>query len=200
MADITFTDFMNIVQSAGVTKFSKIQNVKSRGAYSPSKDYYKPLRQKIIELCESSGNIEDVSLEIQAANKKKWGNYEVICKNIIAWKKKNKNLSWISPPKGYFKPNVIGIKVNPELAFQMDSGNMIVIKLHMNKEPLSKGKLQIAAHLLQKTLGDCCPDNTNFVFLDLHQGKIFPVKGVHESTDAFLAAEIAYIEYVWNNA
>ena len=72
MADITFTDFMNIVQSAGVTKFSKIQNVKSRGASSPSKDYYKPLRQKIIELCESSGNIEDVSLEIQAANKKKW--------------------------------------------------------------------------------------------------------------------------------
>ena len=199
MPDITFTDFVNIAQSAGIMKLSKIKTVKTRGTYSPAKDYYKPLREKIIEKCERAEDIEDITIEIQLANAKKQENYKNICNNMISWKQKNKSLIWLPPPKGYFKPNIIGIKVNPELAFQAESGSVSIIKLHMNKEPLTKAKLQIAAYLFQRTLREHCPQNASFSFLDLHQGKIFPVKEMHDAIDTFLAAEVAYIEHIWDS-
>jgi hypothetical protein len=52
--DITLTDLFNIVQSTGMTKLSKIRKIKTR-EYSPASDYYKSLREAIIEVLSSNG-------------------------------------------------------------------------------------------------------------------------------------------------
>lgn len=195
----TLTDFINIVQSPGTTKFSKIKQIKHR-VYSPATDYYKSLREKIIDVISESEDIKQINLAVAAAHANRREHYAAIASNMISWYAKQKNLSWLEPPRGYYKPNSIGIKVNPEIGFQDSDGKVSIIKLHMNKEALSKGKLEVAAYLFYTTLAPQCPPNTTFAFLDLHQGKLFPVKKLHDSGSIFLAAEIAYIEQIWGSA
>ncbi|MCB6541293.1 hypothetical protein SDC9_134911 [bioreactor metagenome] len=197
--DITFTDFINIVQSPGTTKLSKIRNIKKR-VYSPATDYYKGLREKIIDVLSSSDDINCISDAVSRASVARQANYRIIADNMLAWLGKHRGLIWYDPPKAYYRPNKIGIKIHPELAFEEANGTINVIKLHMNKDALSKGKLEVAAFLFYNELAPKCPQNTVFSFLDLHQGKLFPIRQLHESGSIFLQAEIAYIEQIWDSA
>lgn len=197
--DITFTDFINIVQSPGTTKLSKIRSIKNR-VYSPATDYYKGLREKIIEVLSSNDDVNHITSAIFEAHATRQENYRIIADNMIAWLGKQRGLTWHEPRRAYYRPNKIGIKINPELAFQDASGKVNIIKLHMNKDALSRGKLEVASYLFYIALAPQCPENTVFSFLDLHQGKLFPIKKLHDSGATFLDAEISYIEQIWDDA
>lgn len=198
MIEITLTDFLNIVQSTGMTKLSKIRNIKNR-EYSPASDYYKSLREAIIEVLSSGDDAADILPVVKSAHSTRQENYQKIAENFIHWLSTKKGWTWVEPPRAYYGNNTIGVKVNPELAFTDKSGNMHIIKLHFNKDHLSKGKLDVAGCLFSQSLAATCPGNTNFYFLDLHQGKLFSVKNA-AGVDVFLTAELDYINSIWNMA
>ena len=198
MIDITLTDFLNIVQSTGMTKLSKIRKIKTR-EYSPASDYYKSLREAIIEVLSSGDDAADILPAVHGAHQTRQQNYQLIADNFIRWIATKKGWTWAAPPRAYYGDDTIGVKVNPELAFSDKNGNFHVIKLHFNKEQLSKGKLDVAGCLFSQSLASTCPTNTSFYFLDLHQGKLFSVKST-TGVDTFLNAELEYIKSIWNMA
>ena len=196
MINITLTDFLNIVQSTGMTKLSKIRKIKTR-IYSPATDYYKSLREAIIEVLSSGTDATGILPAVQSAHQTRQQNYKEIADNFIHWVSTKKGWRWREPPRAYYGNDTIEIRVNPELAFVDKAGNLHVIKLHFNKDQLSKGKLDVAGCLFSQTLTSTCPANTSFYFLDLHQGKLFSVKQT-SGVDTFLNAELEYIKSIWN--
>ena len=198
MIDITLTDFLNIVQSTGMTKLSKIRKIKTR-EYSPASDYYKSLREAIIAVLSSGSDPAGILPTAYAAHQTRQQNYKEIANNFIKWISTKKGWEWVNPPRGNFGNTTIEIKVNPELAFIDKGGNTHVIKLHFNKEQISKGKLDVAGCVFSTSLTPSCSANTSFYFLDLHQGQLFSVK--HTSgVDVFLHAELEYIKSIWEMA
>lgn len=151
MIDITLTDFINIVQSTGMTKLSKIRNIKNR-EYSPASDYYKSLREAIIEVLSSGSSATDILPVVRNAHQTRQENYQKIADNFIHWFSTKKGWTWDEPPRGYYGNDSIGVKVNPELAFKDKKGSLHVIKLHFNKDALSKGKLDVAGCLFSESL------------------------------------------------
>jgi hypothetical protein len=196
--DITLTDFLNIVQSTGMTKLSKIRKIKIR-EYSPASDYYKSLREAIVAVLSSGDDATEILPAVYNAHQTRQQNYREIADNFIRWVATKKGWTWVNPPRAYYGNDTIGVKINPELSFVDKSGNMHVIKLHFNKEQISKGKLDVAGCLFSQSLAPTCPANTNFYFLDLHQGRQFSVKNA-AGVDVFLNAELEYIKSIWNMA
>lgn len=198
MIDITLTDFLNIVQSTGMTKLSKIRMIKTR-EYSPASDYYKPLREAIIEVLSSGDDATAIMPSVYSAHQTRQHNYREIADNFIRWASTKKAWKWVEPPRAYYGNDTIGVKVNPELAAFDKSDNLHIIKLHFNNIQLSKGKLDVAGCLFSESLAPTCPANTNFYFLDLHQGRLFSVKNT-PGVDTFLKAELDYINSIWSMA
>ena len=199
MIDITLTDFLNIVQSTGMTKLSKIRKIKTR-AYTPASDYYKSLREKIIEVLSSGDDAIDIMSAVYSAHQTRQQNYKEIADSFIHWLSTRKGWTWVEPPRATYNNHpTIGVRVNPEIAFVDKNSNMHVIKLHFNKEQLSKGKLDVAGCLFSESLAQLCPINTIFYFLDLHQGKTFPVRNT-PGVDIFFNAELEYINSIWGMA
>ena len=50
MLRITLTDFVDIVSASGTHKTTKVREKLSRDDYHPAKDYYKKVREKIIDI------------------------------------------------------------------------------------------------------------------------------------------------------
>jgi hypothetical protein len=138
--DITLTDFLNIVQSTGMTKLSKIKKIKTR-EYSPASDYYKSLREAIIEVLSSGDDANDIMPAVYSAHQTRQQNYKEIADNFIRWLSTKKGWTWRQPPRTCYGNSTIEVRVNPEIAFVDKNNAMHVIKLHFNKEQLSKGKL-----------------------------------------------------------
>lgn len=46
---LSLTDVVDVVLKSGVSKATKVEQIKKRAPYSPSSDYYKPLREAIIQ-------------------------------------------------------------------------------------------------------------------------------------------------------
>lgn len=198
MIDISLTDFLNIVQSTGTTKFTKIRNIKSR-EYSPATDYYKSLREAIIEALSSGRDATEILQAVYNAHHTRQQNYKDIADNFIQWISTKKGWTWEAPPRTHYGSDIIGVKVNPEIAFVDKTGNRHIIKLHFNKEPLSKGKLDVAGCLFSESLTPLCHANANFGFLDLHQKKLFKVKST-AGAETLLNAELEYIKSIWDMA
>lgn len=49
MIRIYLTDFVDIASKVGTPKFTKVRQIKERPDYEPAFDFYRPLREKIIE-------------------------------------------------------------------------------------------------------------------------------------------------------
>ena len=49
MPQISLTDFVDVVAKAGRPKATKVRQVKERHAYEPAFDFYKSLREHIVE-------------------------------------------------------------------------------------------------------------------------------------------------------
>ena len=169
MIELTLTDFLNIVQTTGMSKLSKIRKIKTR-EYNPASDYYKPLREAIVGVLTSGGNVNDILPVANGALPIRQQNYKKVAENFIRWISSKKGWKWAHPPHAVYGNGTINISVKPELSFIDKNKNLHVIKIHLNKEPLSKGKLDSAGCLIDKALSSKCNSATSFYFLDLHQG------------------------------
>lgn len=181
-----------------MTKLSKIKRIKNR-IYSPASDYYKPLREAIIEVTSSGDDANNIFATIQSAHHTRQENYTKICENFIHWITTKNGWAWQTPPRGYYGDSTIGVRVNPELAFVDKFGGLHIVKLHFNQDSLSRGRLDVAGCLFFQSLAPKCPESTKFYFLDLHQPKLFSVKQT-DNADVFLDAELQYIKSIWSMA
>lgn len=196
MPKLSLTDFVDVVLKSGTPKATKIAQVKRRPEYHPALDYYKKLRDRLIET-HSEGMtktfLSDLIPEID--DQKKIRHYVDI---VGAYKKwwGRKQLEWFDPPNQHFSYNGVDVMVNPELGLRVN-GEPHLIKLYFKPDPLQKNRTEIITHLMAKCLSDEVEDGTKMSILDIRSSNLIsptvPIAGL----DAMLMAELAYIATLW---
>lgn len=114
MIKISLTDFVDIVSKSGTPKATKIAQVKNRVPYNPAADFYKAIRDAIIEMHSTSqGKAHLRKLLPSLVDQKKVSNYHGVVDGYLKWWGR-KALEWFAPPSGIFSGYGVEVSVNPE--------------------------------------------------------------------------------------
>jgi hypothetical protein len=196
MPRISLTDFVDIVSKAGTPKVTKVKDVKNRSEYSPAADFYKKVRECIVDAHRQ--NLPKAALaKLLAAitDEKKLAHYPEVVQAYTKWWGRKK-LVWFQPPAAVFSAHGVEVNVNPELGLSIN-GKPHVIKLYFKGEPLSKNRIDIATHLMEVRLRPKCPNGEVMAILDIRSGRLINPAVPISALTAALDAELAYIAALW---
>ena len=154
MIRISLADFVDFVAKSGRPKRTKVKEAKFREDYQPKFDFWKFLRDQIIDYHRSNKSEKEYLDEVLPGltNKLKLKNYP---SRIEGYKKflGRKKTKYFEAPKRTVTLEGVNIIVNPDLGLFINN-EPHVIKLYFKNEPLSKQKLELIHLLLDFALKD----------------------------------------------
>jgi len=197
--EISLTDFVDFVSKSGTSKLTKVKQVKNRGDYSPATDFYKALREGIIDVhSKNLGKAELDKILGRITDPKKIKSY-TDC--VDAYKKHwgKKTLGWFEPPFKHWQEGSLRVRINPELG--IDTGSeLIVIKLYFKAEKLSKAKVDQVLTLMEKELrSEVGGEESDVLFglLDIQASKLYLNKGRSINLLPLLVGEARSFETIY---
>lgn len=174
---ISLTDFIDFVNKSGNSKMTKVKQVKYRNTYHPASDFYKALREEIIETHKNNGDKKSLDKLMQKlTDLKKKINYPI---SIDGYKKfwGKKKIEWFDPPFYHWLTGDLDVKINPELGLSFDN-KFYVIKLFLKADKISKDKLSQILSLMESQLRKEAGDDIIFAVLDVKNAKLYEnIKG-----------------------
>ncbi len=198
MPQLSLTDFVDIVSARGTPKATKVRQLKRRPTYDPAADFYKRIREGIVEAHQADqGKVCIDRTMTGLTDQKKITAYPPIVAGYKKWWGK-KSLVWFYPPNVLYSKHGVDVAVNPELGLEID-GTPHLIKLYFKADPLAKNRVDIITHLMAITASGTCPSPSPTVMsvLDVRRGKLIsptvPITGL----TGILDAELAYIATLW---
>jgi hypothetical protein len=194
MAKISLTDFLDIVSKSGTPKTTKVAQVKNRASYNPATDFYKKVRDRLIEVHQEYKDPSYLSDTSYITDPKKVHHFEEIISGYLKWWGK-KNIKWFSPPSNSFCYNTIEVGVKPEMGLVCNN-QKYVIKLHLKTEEITKTRADIVLHLMETSLRKHCKDEIMAV-LDVRSSKLITATAPTKNIGATVIAELAYIDALW---
>lgn len=199
MPKLSLTDFVEVVTRSGSAKITKIAQIKHRPTYAPQADFYKAVRECIVEMHEKSlpkSHLSEMLAKLKDA--KKITNYPGVAAGYTKWLGK-RELVWFKPPHETFSDHGFEVSINPEVGLLI-AGVPHIIKLYFKGESLTAGKVQIVAHLMEVSLRPrCAKSETRMSVLDIRSAKLFTPNVPVERLTTGLRGELAYIAAVWND-
>lgn len=197
MIRLSLTEFVDIVSRSGLPKANKIVQIKKRPDYEPAFDFYKPLREHMVEVHKNGGSKESINdVMDRMIDKKKIKNYPEVINGYKKWWGR-KAFKWFDPVSGVYEAHGVSISVNPELGLAYN-GEQNLIKLYFKPEPLSRLRIAIITHLMEATLRSGCNHHEVMGVLDIRNSKLIPYDNTRV-TDAMINAELAYIAELWSS-
>lgn len=197
MNKISLTEFVNVVSTAGPSKANKVSEIKNKPPYHPSIDFYKGIREAIINVAENDDDISTLSDAVDQAYDKRKGHYEAVAIGFKKWFESN-DTEWFEPTKGSYSNNTLAVTINPELGLYID-GTPYLIKLYLKDSKIPKNNALISTHLMKSCLASNSPEKTIMAILDVRRSKLIEYKTPHKRIDAALRGELAYINLVWDD-
>jgi hypothetical protein len=196
MTYLALTDFLDVVSKSGSPKATKVREIKNRGPYTPATDFYKPLREGLVDIHQSAkakSSVQGILLKVN--DKKKHANYQTALDGYEKWWG-SKNFTWFAPPAGSYAKNGFELSINPELGLEYN-GKCHVIKLYMKDVQLTKLRTDLITALMTHVLGQSVQSNVMMSVLDVRQSKLIVGTGNVASLMPMVDAEIAYIAALW---
>ena len=198
MHRLSLTDFVDIVSKSGTPKATNVARIKNRPDYEPATDFYKPLRDCLIETHRKNLNAQNLKKLLHSLNDgKKIKNYPDIIKGYSTWWDK-KTLEWFEPASENYMLHEIAVSINPELGLIIN-GQPHLIKLYFKSDPLTKNRIDIVTHLMEICLRKHCQHGEVMAVLDMRNGKLITPRVPIPALSATLDAELAYIAALWPN-
>jgi len=198
MPQLSLTDFVDIVSLSGKPKATKIRQVKRRPSYDPAADFYKSVRERIVETHASSEGKEYVDgILATLTDPKKVTAYPWVVQGYKKWWGR-KSLVWFDAPTALYSRHGIDLSVNPELGLEIDS-KPYLIKLYFKAKRLEKDKADIITNLMTVAVSDLCPAPSGTVMsvLDVRKAKLFSLTAASSRVQNIVDAELAYISALW---
>ena len=196
MPRLSLTDFVDIVSASGTPKMTKVAQIKRRQDYNPAFDFYKTIRDRIVDVHRNEYPKSTIKKLISTlTDAKRLEVYPMLIKGYNKWWGQ-KSFNWFDPPSELFSQHGVDISVNPELGLLIN-GSPHLVKLYFKAEKLTKSRTDIITHLMAITLGGKCPTGTEMSVLDVRQAKLIsPPVSIHNLA-ASINAELAYISALW---
>jgi hypothetical protein len=198
MPRISLTDFVDIVSKSGTPKATKVAQIKNRPDYEPAVDFYKPLREFIVDHHKRAlPKFASAEALASIADPKKMTNYPEAIDGYRRWWG-NKALEWFDTPVGTFSSHGVDVVVNPELGLVVN-GRSYVIKLYFKADPLSKARVDIVTHMMEETLRGSLLGGEIMAVLDVRRAKLISPTVPIPRLTAALNAELAYVAAMWGS-
>lgn len=196
MPEISLTDFVDFAAATGQAKYNKLKRIKRRPDYEPAFDFYKQVREGIVECVRSGDPRTRLYTHIgTVTDNKKVSHYEKIVAGFKKWWGR-KTLSWSEPSRDLYSAAGVDIRVNPEIRVEF-GGTDYLLKLYFKDKPLSKAKVDVILFLMEQTLRAAVGPGVVMGVLDTRASKlIVPTVAIPELGGA-LRGELAYISAVW---
>ena len=196
MPNLSLTDLVDVVSRAGTPKATKVAEIKNRKPYQPATDFYKPLREGLVEIHQAGKDKKALtSLQKSLTDPKKIANYPVAIEGYRKWWGK-KEITWFDPPRNTYGHAGIDIAINPELGLIVD-GTRYVIKLYLKADALTKLRVDLITVLMEVSLRSKCQNSDVLALLDVRRSKLFTVSIAIKPAKAVVDAELAYIAALW---
>ena len=195
---LTLTEFMDVVNRSGVPKATAVRRIKENDTYSPVTDFYKPLREHIVELhTKGKPKSELKAILATLTDEKKLSNYPAALGGYSKWWG-TKTFSWFRPPSTTISRHGVELSVTPELGLVI-SGVRHVIKLFIRGEALPQNRADVVLRLMASSLTPQLKAGDMVAVLDVRRGKLLTLSGKAPATilDALLDGELAYIASLW---
>ena len=194
--EISLTDFIDFVCKTGSPKLTQVRTVKFREDYSPATDFYKALREGLINNHKVDGGKKGLKNILDSlSDPKKTENYKAA---IEGYKKfwGNKKITWFEPPFAHWKIGDVDIKINPELGLDF-GGKFLVVKLYLKSDKLTKSRIDQILTLMESQLRPSQEPEVRMAVLDVKNGKIYIKDNDDISLLTLLEGEISSFETIW---
>jgi hypothetical protein len=192
MPEILVKEFSDIATTSGLPKLTKIRNEKHKDPYEPAGDYYKKLREAIIDCHKHNLGIEHIEETARNyPNRERRLNYVPIASAYTTWHGDN-SYTWFDPPRYKVIINDVTIVVNPELGLAMN-GEDVIIKLYFLKEAIPRSMANYILYLMERA----CQGTRSCKILDIKRKKLLSFSGNHDLFEIACTAETAYINSIW---
>lgn len=202
--EISLTDFIDFVNKMGSPKLNHVKNIKERPEYEPYMDFYKVIREAIIQLHKKKHKKEflDTVLKDLTDPKKKNCYPEIVngYKKFLGRRK----FEWITPPRKDWKVRNINITVNPEIGLEEKkkngTSNFYIVKLYFKDEALKKAQADQILTLMEMQLRSKVKyPEVKFAILDVRRNR-FHAKKDHELKELpLLQGEARSFATIWDN-
>lgn len=198
---LTLTDFIDYINRPGMTaKLAKVRELKHRGPYTTTADFYRPIREAVIRTHASGRDkwsIRSFIARIAALGldfRHRLPSYELLADAYIGWWGR-KRLEWFEPGWQIGDLQGLSISVNPELGLDIE-GTPHLVKLYFKEDLLSPRVADVAARMMARVLGDQAPQGATMAVLDVRRKRLHRLTPRPE-LDALLDAEVAAFTAMW---
>lgn len=193
---ISLTDFVDFVSKSGSPKLTKVKEVKNRKAYHPAFDFWKNLRDKIIEFHSTgkSDKKEFDKLIPKLSDSKKVKRYTELIKSYKSFLGKKKIKAFDVKNK-LWQSNDLGVRINPELGLII-GGQKYIVKFYFKADKLSTNKVEIILLLLKEVYRKEIIDGVKVAILDIPNKKLITSKTKTDLTP-LLIGEASNFELIW---
>lgn len=195
MPQLSLTDFVDIaISNDQIAKINKIAQIKRRPKYVPAQDYWRGLRETIIDVHRNgqAKNVLDTAVHNASANRLR--NYQAAVSAYKTWWGR-KTITWFDPQIQIYSVQGVDIRVNPELGLVINN-QQTLIKLYFKAEQMTSRRAEIILLLMLYTLSGFFP-NTTMAVLDVQRGHLFTTINNLQRLHIALNAELSYIATAW---
>jgi len=197
MIRISQTDYIDFISKSGISKLTKVRSLVNRQAYHPSFDFYKKIREEIIENLKKGKKSIRLDFITDIVDKKKQTRYNFLVKGFKKFIGR-KEAVWFDPPATTWSYNDLLIKMNPEVGLSIN-GEKYIIKLYFKDTPLQKKDIKVLLSMMNQTLCTGLYTGLKCALLDVEKGKLFPYTGIDKSINTLLEAEADYFIRLWHD-
>lgn len=153
MVEVSVTKFLDFVHKSGLPRMTCLKDIKKQYGidYAVERDYYKWVREKIIEVIKNGLPVNDLNKILNLTHKQdKIRNYRQCIEGFSTFANKH-TLEWCGTDRGEWIHNGLAIIVNPELLVKVD-GKKYMIKLYFKTDPISKARSECIFYLFETAM------------------------------------------------
>lgn len=199
MPTISLTNFVDFVSKSGTPKLTVVRKTKRQidDGYGPEKDFYKRIREAIIDMHRLDRPITHISSILPTlTDQKKVGSYPRLVEGYKKWSGR-KGAEWFEPSSALWTCSGLNVRVNPEMGLTI-KGKPHLIKLYFKADPLAKNRVDIITHLMAVVCKDQAPNGCTMGVLDIRRSKLITPTVPIDGLDTMLRAEAAYWVTAWS--
>lgn len=198
MINISLTDFIDYVSKVGASKFTLVNKIHSREEYQPAFDFWKILREGIIDLHQNDKDKSELDKILNGlTDKKKINRYPALVDSYKSFLGRKK-IEWFEPPFKDWKTNDLRVKLNPELGLEINE-KLYVIKLYFKSDSLSQLKADLILLLMNNKLKKGDYKEVTFAVLDVERKKLFEKTKLKKAHLPLLEGEALSFINIWNS-
>jgi len=195
MVSISLTTFIDFAAATGTSRLTKVREAKRfyEQGYAPERDYYKPLRDRIVESFADGWNTNKLTALLANVNDpKKLENYAACRDGLTKWAGR-KSFAAMPSKSVKWRSGDLVVGISPELWLRIRT-EPFVIKLHFKSDELSQQKANLVLHLMAKKFAAYGTVGV----LDVRRSKLFVQTRDIAGLDALLASEALAFAALWD--